>query len=295
MAWSFTWWGRGVGGMGMGLANGMGAAGKHLGGFAGGQTAGLNHHKRTMPGLANGMGAARKHLVGFAGWQTAGLNHHKRTMPGLANGMGAAGKHLGGLGLNHHKRTMPELANGMGAAGKHLGGFAGWQTAGLNSLKKAFLHGCPTPVPGSWNGHRLECNHATCQKLLREKAAPEAILRLECDICKKERQSKARVADGSIAAAAKFAGAKAIFATNAVKYHVNKLRAKVWAAETGQVLHHAIAKDRISSAALREKPDLGKEKLTWLQRHDQDCGSLYHGVFPSVHWYASCCRRSLGS
>ena len=50
-----------------------------------------------MPGLANGMGAAGKHLGGFAGWQTAGLNHHKRTMPGLANGMGAAGKHLGSL------------------------------------------------------------------------------------------------------------------------------------------------------------------------------------------------------
>ena len=64
-----------------------------------------------------------------------------------------------------------------------------------------------------------------------------------------------------------------------MKYHVNKLRAKAWAAEKGQVLHHAIAKDRISSVALREKPDLGKEKLTWLQRHDQDCGSLY-GVLP---------------
>jgi len=47
-----------------------------------------------------------------------------------------------------------------------------------------------------------------------------------------------------------------------MKYHVNKLRAKAWAAETGQVLHHAIAKDTISSSALREKPDLGKEKLT---------------------------------
>ena len=93
----------------------MGAAGKHLGSFAGGQTAGLNHHKRTMPGLANGMGAAGKHLGSFAGGQTAGLNHHKR--------------------------TMPELANGMGAAGTHMGGFAGWQTAGLNSLKNR------------WQGH----------------------------------------------------------------------------------------------------------------------------------------------
>lgn len=44
-------------------------------------------------------------------------------------------------------------------------------------------------------------------------------------------------------------------------------------------LQYAIAKDRISSMALREKPDLGKEKLAWLQRHDQDCGSLY-GVLP---------------
>ena len=149
----------------------------------------------------------------------------------------------------------------------------------LSEANHAFLHGFATPVPGSWNGQILECNQAACQKLLREKAAPEAILRLECDICKNERQSKVRVADGSLAASARFAGAKAIFATNAVKYHVNKMRAKAWAAETGQVLHHAIAKDRISSAALREKPDLGKEKLTWLQRHDQDCGSLY-GVFP---------------
>ena len=76
-------------------------------------------------------------------------------------------------------------------------------------------------------------------------------------------------------ASAKFAGAKAIFATNAVKYHVNKLRAKAWAAETGQVLHYTIAKDRIASMALREKPDLGKEKLTRVHLHDQHCGSLY--------------------
>ena len=103
----------------------------------------------------------------------------------------------------------------------------------------AFLHGFATPVPGSWNGQRLECNQATCQKLLREKAAPEAILRSECDVCTNERRSKARVADSAAEASPMFAGAKAIFATNAVKYQVNKLRAKAWAAETGQVLRYA--------------------------------------------------------
>ena len=60
---------------------------------------------------------------------------------------------------------------------------------------------------------------------------------------------------------------------------MNKLRAQAWAAAAGKQLHYAIAKDRISSAALREKPDASKEKLRWLQRHDQDCGSLY-GILP---------------
>eukprot|EP00438_Fugacium_kawagutii_P008899 Skav215707 [mRNA] locus=scaffold2573:242958:252224:+ [translate_table: standard] len=149
----------------------------------------------------------------------------------------------------------------------------------LSETNHQFLHGFATRVPGSWNGHKLECGAAACQKLLIERASREKIQRLECSMCKTERRSKARVADEATRTTEKFAKAKAIFATNAVKYHVNKLRAKAWAAKTGQVLHHAIAKDRISSMALREKPDLGKEKLTWLQRHDQECGSLY-GVLP---------------
>ena len=101
----------------------------------------------------------------------------------------------------------------------------------LSETTHAFLHGFAMPVPGSWNGQRLECSQATCEKLLREKAAPETMLRAECDVCRDERLSKA---------SAEFSGAKAIFATNAVKYHVNKLRAKAWAAKTGQVLHYAL-------------------------------------------------------
>ena len=38
--------------------------------------------------------------------------------------------------------------------------------------------------------------------------------------------------------------AKAIFATNAVKYHVNKLRAQEWAATHGQQVQYAIARDK---------------------------------------------------
>ena len=78
---------------------------------------------------------------------------------------------------------------------------------------------------------------------------------------------------------ANFAAANAILPTNAVKYHVNKLRAQEWAKQHQERIRYAIGQDRISSAALREKPDLMNEKLEWLQRHDQEYGGLY-GVLP---------------
>ena len=149
----------------------------------------------------------------------------------------------------------------------------------LSETNHAFLHGLETPVPGSWNGQKLDCGNSRCQELLKEKATPKQIHAEECRVCRDERASKARVVDGRLIAEPRFTNAKAIFATNAVKYHVNKLRAKAWAAERRQPLQYAIAKDRISSVALREKPDLGADKLSWLQRHDQECGALY-GVLP---------------
>ena len=153
------------------------------------------------------------------------------------------------------------------------------RNSSLSNTNHAFLHGFDTAVPGSWNGRELECDNGSCQQLWARKARPSAIRQSECCVCREERQSKIRVIDHQAETPAQFATAKAIFATNAVKYHVNKLRAQAWASAAGKQLHYAIAKDRISSAALREKPDVGKEKLTWLQRHDQDCGSLY-GILP---------------
>ena len=145
----------------------------------------------------------------------------------------------------------------------------------------AFLHGHDTSVPGSWSGETLECGNATCRKLMQGKYTPAHIRLHECPRCKEERASKKRVVDtaGHMVEVERRDRAKAIFATNAVKYHVNKLRAQDWAQRQGQEVQYAIAKDTISSRALQEKPELGREKLTWLQRHDQDCGGLY-GVLP---------------
>ena len=78
---------------------------------------------------------------------------------------------------------------------------------------------------------------------------------------------------------AAFQHAVAIFSTNDVKYHVNKLRARQWAQQKQERVHFAIARDMASAAVLREKGDLKEEKLVWLQRHDKECNGLY-GVLP---------------
>ena len=151
----------------------------------------------------------------------------------------------------------------------------------ISADNHAFLHGHDTGVPGSWSGEKLDCDKATCKALLHGQVAPARIRRLECTQRKQERASKKRVleADMSGVEPRNLEQGKAVFATNAVKYHVNKLRALDWARKHGQEVKYAIAKDTISSRALQEKPDLGKDKVTWLQRHDQDCGGLY-GVLP---------------
>ena len=64
-----------------------------------------------------------------------------------------------------------------------------------------------------------------------------------------------------------------------------KVRAQAWAAAAGLQLKYAIAKDRISSMALKEKPDLGKDQLALLQA----TGSRLRVVvwsFAAVRWNA---------
>jgi len=80
----------------------------------------------------------------------------------------------------------------------------------------------------------------------------------------------------------KFKRAVAIFANNDVKYDTNKNRAQKYANEMNAAVTFAQAKDTPSLEALREKPGLVAEKLSWLQRHDRESGDLY-GMLPLVH------------
>ena len=151
----------------------------------------------------------------------------------------------------------------------------------LSPNNHAFLHGHPTTVPGSWYKGQVACGNHTCAQLVKQNQSPNEIARNECASCRKEREARQLVAmtptDARFYDA--FRHATAIFSTNDIKYHVNKLRAQEWAAAAGQPIHYAIARDTASSTVLQEKPHVLQEKVTWLQRHDQECGGLY-GVLP---------------
>ena len=136
----------------------------------------------------------------------------------------------------------------------------------LSNDNHAFLHGRPTSVPGSWLGGRITCGNAVCGKIASANASPEQILAQECRHCRTERCARQRVAaadDPRVAAA--FADAVAIFPTNDIKYHANKLRALEWASARQRHLYIAVAQDTASSAVLNEKPHLADDKLQWLQ------------------------------
>ena len=150
----------------------------------------------------------------------------------------------------------------------------------LSSENHAFLHGHPTAVPGSWIAGALLCGERGCQKLIEEKACPRRIMEQECAQCKEERRTRKLVADPSDGRFGdKFKTAIAIFATNDIKYHVNKARAVEWAKAHEQRIHIAVARDKASANVLVEKPDLQGEKVKWLTRHDKECGGLY-GMLP---------------
>ena len=150
----------------------------------------------------------------------------------------------------------------------------------LDADSHAFLHGEPTSVPGSWLRNDVQCGNSACRDL-KDSCSPWQIQDKECKICTRERETRRRVARGPTDEQYRlqFDRAAAIFATNDIKHHVNKVRAAAFARERHLPLVLLPAKDYISAPALRERPDLKKCKKQWLKRHDRNCGGLY-GLLP---------------
>ena len=111
-------------------------------------------------------------------------------------------------------------------------------------------------------------------------ADPTYIAEHECSVCKDERKRRCRVAhDLEVFKEEPFAGAPAVFANNDVKYDNNKKRAEQYANDKNLAMTFVPAKDKPSHDAIREKPGIAAEKLSWLQRHDKESGDLY-GILP---------------
>ena len=133
----------------------------------------------------------------------------------------------------------------------------------------AFLHGQPTCVPGSWlNGYATGGN-PQCQDLPTANDA-ELTARMECSACKNERGSRVLVASGPDdprISSAHFAQANVIVPNNDVKYHINKVRSRLYANVTRQQITYSQALDKPSAAALRASPQIAQRKL-WLTKDE---------------------------
>ncbi len=159
----------------------------------------------------------------------------------------------------------------------------------LSRDSHAFLHGYVTEVCGSWTNGRAACGNSLCQKLSEIKAPWKDMLNAErgCHICSQSRQDRKRVAmDASDKRFAdphdtRFVDAPAIFPNNDIKYDVNKQRARQYAATHKLGITWAQAKDQPLPQTLQEKPDLILHKVSWLSRHDRECGDLY-GMVPLI-------------
>ena len=75
--------------------------------------------------------------------------------------------------------------------------------------------------------------------------------------------------------------APAIFPNNDGKFDVNKQPAQKYAATHRLGVTWVQAQDKPLPKTLQERPDLVLQKLTWLSRHDRECGDLY-GMLPLI-------------
>ena len=158
----------------------------------------------------------------------------------------------------------------------------------------AFLHGKPTSVPGSYITGDVTCGKKRCALLMTTSTAAE-ILKKECDDCKDDRASRARVVSPTNVLATKdlkttkFNNAMYVVPNNDLKFEINKTRAMNYANVTKQYPMYCQCVDTArDGACLQKLDDIEKrkgsgsavdEKVQWMQRHDRECGNLY-GVIP---------------
>jgi hypothetical protein len=180
-----------------------------------------------------------------------------------------------------------------------------------------YFHGYPTQTPGSWlpfiedaaalsgrnpskcetRGGRhpgyLECQQDHCfrlwtttwPKLFREGTTGDALLAMECDVCKQERRRRNRLLDENDTdhLSQKFAAAPYIHPFNAPKTFVFQARALHFARAWNRVLLWSIARDipLTRDDEHRSAEGLRKARTSWLKYPETKTGNLL-GMLPLV-------------
>lgn len=153
-----------------------------------------------------------------------------------------------------------------------------------------FLHGEMTTVTGSYlTSHKApqcsnEACHVLCARAQPATAAETVAVENHCRCCREHRALRKRVARNAddlrpYLQQEKFRHAVSIVAYNDIKFDTCKRRAAEFARDTGRRVLWAPADD--VAMCLLDDPKLQEKKLTWLSRHDKDCGGLY-GMLPLV-------------
>ena len=88
----------------------------------------------------------------------------------------------------------------------------------------------------------------------------------------------------------RFDHAPSVFASNDIKYEVDKLRAQAYAETRREGLVYCPAKDTPSTEALRLRQDLPSQNISWLNRHDREWRFAWHVA--TYVWKACGCHRT---
>jgi len=170
----------------------------------------------------------------------------------------------------------------------------------LSDNNHAFLHNNATSVVGSY----LEaargpdpsiCKSTACNELCLSGTTWSSIQAHECTACKTERARRNRVimsTDDVRYNSSQFKQEIMIVANNDLKFDACKRRAAQFARDTHQRVLWAPADDQAMHDDLIRRPTLQDEKISWLQRHDKECGGLY-GLLPLVRGMRVACTTHL--
>ena len=136
-----------------------------------------------------------------------------------------------------------------------------FRNGALTEETRAFMHGHPTNVPGSWLRGRSTCKNPACEQL--QGKDPSEIAQKECSECKTERRTRKLVAltpEDERLERGKFKEARAVFSNSDLNITPTSIGRECGHGKRGVQLLRAPAIDRPRHADAQQRPHLQKDR-----------------------------------